>query len=623
MTAQAAMQALLLGLVEALLPLQGGQKTGHNQGGLWCPYHGEFHVRCGEAAFPMVFLGMQPGRRALFDHGLALCDWMVRMQNANGSWYEDQDQWDGTSVFQLLALAALLDTAGPRIDPERKTVYCQALTRAAEWVCENIRLRRVVINYVAGAAAALALSHRVRPQAKWQKKARSLAFLATRRINREGFVVGEGAGRRLLKKIYFEPKGIDIGYGLEMTLAALALYIQLSGEKRLIPDFDRALATHLDFIYPDGSLDNSLGSRGYKWTIYGSKTSHGSQMALAFGSPRNPAAGQALVKSLEHLGTCLQDNHLADGPFHETGQGVSCLYPTAIKAVNLACTLAYMPGVDHRPVPWPDDEDKQVKAFASLNSLRIKQRSWSATISGYGHMTPLSGHGCDRQYFFVPGGGSVTYLYHAAWGPVQAATQLAYRPMETLHMPALDPRPESLTPRVVLQTDQGTATSAHFRKARIQWQAHSDAILVEVEGDLVLPIGKGQPLQTALQIRYIWQGDSFTKYYALNLRGACRMLAIMEPVLWPLNAGYAEEAAGLRLLKDDRCLLVQMAGDSGPFGLQPLKPCVFPLPSLRALPLCFCRKEPGAGRQVLQVSFQVKNSANKHPKETPPCPACT
>jgi len=52
-------------------------------------------------------------------------------------------------------------------------------------------------------------------------------------INWEGMVAGEGRGKRILKKIYIKPKGIDIGYGLEMTLASLSLYLELGGDKKV------------------------------------------------------------------------------------------------------------------------------------------------------------------------------------------------------------------------------------------------------------------------------------------------------------------------------------------------------------------------------------------------------
>jgi len=78
-----------------------------------------------------------------------------------------------------------------------------------------------------------------------------------------------------------------------MSLGALALYAILSGDTKVKLGVIKSLKTHLNFMYPDGSIDNSWGSRSYKWTMYGSKTAHGSQMALELLSDEDPAFRKA------------------------------------------------------------------------------------------------------------------------------------------------------------------------------------------------------------------------------------------------------------------------------------------------------------------------------------------
>ena len=41
-----------------------------------------------------------------------------------------------------------------------------------------------------------------------------------------------------------------------------------------------ALRTHMEFMLPDGAWDNSWGTRNYKWSWWGSRTSDGCHPAM-------------------------------------------------------------------------------------------------------------------------------------------------------------------------------------------------------------------------------------------------------------------------------------------------------------------------------------------------------
>ena len=117
---------------------------------------------------------------------MRLADWLVGRQNTDGSWDESPGTWKGTTVFQLIALGALLDTAGSLVPSRRADSYAQAVRKASDWVCEHITFRRVSTNYVASGASGLALAHKLFPERRYERRAKGLARLAAGRINRGG-----------------------------------------------------------------------------------------------------------------------------------------------------------------------------------------------------------------------------------------------------------------------------------------------------------------------------------------------------------------------------------------------------------------------------------------------------
>lgn len=588
------MHELLGQLLRGLVPHIIAEADHGNAGALWCAGHTDAHTRGGEAAFPMLYWGLLHGDAAWVARALKLAHWLMAQQNPDGSWDETPETWDGTTVFQLLALSAMVDTGRNAISQAQFPAFEKSIGRAADWVCAHIHLRSVTTNYVAGGAAALALSAKVLPCAKWKRAAKKMARQAAGRINAEGLVVGEGKGRRILKKIYIKPKGIDMGYGLEMTLGALGLYVAFAGQRDLIPLLDTAIRAHLDFIYPDGSLDNSVGSRGYKWTLYGSKTSHGSQMALGFAAPRIPAAARALERTVDHLCGYLVRGLLGDGPHVDGEQGVSCLYPTIMRACNLALTLAYfdlarIESDSVKSASVPLHKPSPVKQWKSLNSGVVHKGPWHATISGYDERTPLhQPGGGPPRYFTVPGGGSITYLFHEGWGPVQAATPLAYEPVE-MHVPETAAPPESFTPRLIIHTASTTASSAMFPKPRLAFTDGETEIMVESRGGFRALDGGGL-VRSTCHLQYMWTRDRLTKTYGVVLAEPCGAVKIIEPVVLPEGVQYTWDPTGLRLCNGTHCLTVRFAAADGLWERMPIVEAYCPLPSLRAVLLGFrCR----------------------------------
>lgn len=581
----------------------------HDGDALSCPACHVRHSRAGEAAFPLISLGIHHREQPLIDAGLLLADWLVDRQNPDGSWDESPDGWAGTTVFQLMALAALCDQAEPWIDTNRRARYLDAVRKAASWVTDQIRFRMVTTNYVAAGAGALALVHRLIPEPRWEHGARRLSRLAVGRINRDGLVEGEGIGRRIARIIYLKPNGIDIGYGLEMTLGSLALYAAIMRDEEIGTRVDRAIEAHLYFLYPDGSLDNSMGSRGYKWTIYGSKTAHGSQMAWAYGASRFPAMATAERLATGFLSRCVVNGLLSNGPSRSESEEPPCLYPTVVRAVNLSLALSYFPHPIAQETLIPCRQDAWVKRWPTLESVQVRRAPWMATISGYRSHSNHDVDGGERR-FVAPGGGSTTYLYHDGWGPVQAATQLDYWNWEALHLP---PRPEaivSLTPRIEVQIGGRRIVSAAGQAVQIAIKRGESGTEVVVSGRLAVQRRLVFDGIGSYSIAYTFLRTRISKRYSLRLQQDADSVEVIEPILIPTGAEYRRTTPTLHVQDGNQTLVVTMHSDQKHAWetMESGKLIYCPLPALTAYPLALRIMRPQAGEYCLELSFEVRDA---------------
>ena len=61
-----------------------------------------------------------------------------------------------------------------------------------------------------------------------------------------------------------------------------------------------SLRAHLEFMLPDGAWDNSWGTRNYKWTYWGSRTSDGTVPGISFSRAcaATPDAGTAGIEAI-------------------------------------------------------------------------------------------------------------------------------------------------------------------------------------------------------------------------------------------------------------------------------------------------------------------------------------
>ena len=91
---------------------------------------------------------------------------------------------------------------------------------------------------------------------------------------------------------------VDIGYNLEESLPGLLQYARARENTAVLAQVHELFRAHAAFLLPDGGMDNSFGTRNFKWTYWGSRTSEGGAYALAWLGQTDPALQSAAAREL-------------------------------------------------------------------------------------------------------------------------------------------------------------------------------------------------------------------------------------------------------------------------------------------------------------------------------------
>ena len=109
---------------------------------------------------------------------------------------------------------------------------------------------------------------------------------------------------------------MDLGYNVEESLQALVMYGKLSGNHEVLETVNQMLAAHLEFMLPDGAWDNSWGTRNFKWTYWGSRTSDGCQTAYALMADNDARYYKAAIRNTQLMQRCTYNGLLTGGPHY-------------------------------------------------------------------------------------------------------------------------------------------------------------------------------------------------------------------------------------------------------------------------------------------------------------------
>ena len=560
--------ALMQRLDSALVRYQDRDLSSPDYGGIRCPGCGLYHTRSAEAVWPLSYEYALTGDGERLRQAIDLACWLIARQREDGAWEETPETWTGTTTDQLLMLLLSYPIVEKSLTARQRRSWLRSMERAADYLTGFIDNRHASMNYCCTTAATLAEAWLRLGKPVYRLKARCLAAMAVAKMDAEGFPVGEG--ERIGEYRY----GVDIGYNLEMSLWGLARYASLLGDEPVLDAVRKSASTHLMFLYPDGMLDASAGTRSNKWTVYGSGTSDGCHPLFALLSEGHPEYISAAVRNMDCIGTCFTECGLLGlGPDYDAIMDTPpCIYPTFTKAKSMAMAHCWVTGDTDTLAGLPLDRDTLARS-RSLNLAVVRRGPFCATVTAYGYK---SGLGTASKNMFRPTGGAMSVLWAEGYGLVQASSQTEYHRWEPMSFPEMGEL-EPLTPRLEQVREDTLFTNLFEFDATFDTFEEECRTVCAASG--LLRSRDQIPCGTLYSMRFSFGGETLTKTY-FSSGDAC--VRIVEPVVMD-DGTVLEQRDGFSVVLRRGGVALELRSSvplevSGPV-------CRQVYPALRALPL--------------------------------------
>lgn len=393
-------------------------------GGILCPACRIIHGRCIDAVYPLMCMADRTGEEKYLSAAKRLFAWSANMRNDDGSIRNDaKSPWRGVTVFFAIALHDALQKHGHLLDASEREVWRARLSEMGEWLYANLAVgAHAYINYYAANACAMALLGKLFGRESYLARAKELAAYCFKHVSGNGLLYGEGSPHDAVS-----PKGcpaIDAGgYNVEESLPSLTRYALTTGDSDARKQCERLWRAHIDWMLPDGAWDDSVGTRTFKWTYWGSRTSDGCQDALFALGRDDPLFAEAAVRNLRLLRESTHGGLLCGGrDCFEHGDG-TCVHHTFCHAKALAGTLDSGLYAFER-VPLPADVPARLRYYAENDTYRLSEGGWRMDVTAYDYPHKRGDHAS---------GGSVSLLWHRDCGAVLASGMLDYALIEPMN----------------------------------------------------------------------------------------------------------------------------------------------------------------------------------------------
>jgi hypothetical protein len=491
-------------------------------GALLCPACAFIHGRCGDAVYPLLRMAHTTGATKYLRAAMLVHEWsQAQVSRADGSWINDAtlSTWKGITVFHSIALAEALQHHGEVLDATTRAQWKDRLSAAAKFLDGFINLETGNVNYPVTATLAFQLCGQVLGESRYFDRARALAHDIIGQFTPDGFLAGEGHPLTGVS-----PKGcrpVDIGYNVEESLPSLALYSLLADDKPVQQQVLAAMKTHMEFTLPDGAWDNSFGSRNYKWSWWGSRTSDGCHPGFVLMSKFDPRFREVARRNLELMAACTHDGLLYGGPDFYAHGDLPCIHHTFTHAKALATVLdrgtfvrgtfvrgtfdrgtldrgTFASETAERPT-LPRDEAYTLRNFSTVGTKLAAIGPWRATVTEYDweyseHVQPGAGN-LDGGHV---SGGALSLLYHMLLGPILTASMTEYLMVEIANQQQFRGGPHmALTPRLEYVNGE-TYTNLNDFKAALTANQSNGNIVFDAQGRMLTasrqPVSSGEIL---------------------------------------------------------------------------------------------------------------------------------
>lgn len=399
---------LLKTWMDQLLSLQIESPNSRFDGGILCPSCLHFHGRIIDSIYPLMFLAEETEDKRYLNAAKKLFKWGDNLFCDDDSYYNDAQQtWNNTTIFFAQSLENALERHGTLLDQETYHEWTVRLRKISDWMLNNFSPENPAnTNYHAACSAALAMCGNFFKDERYLKKAKELADFCLTYITPDNFIYGEGNPRAFVTK-----KGcysIDVGYSLEESLPSLVEYAERVQDQNLLIRLTKVGQNYLNFILPDGGMDNSFGTRNFKWTYWGSRTSDGCLSAFSKLGQSESSFLVAVNQVLGQLENCTDQGYLFGGPDYKAHGEPPCIHHMFAHSKVLADCL------DQHFTDYSLSEQSMngKSYFPAINTYVFREKSTYASVTATDYAHFEGGH-------IV--GGSMGMLWNEAYGPIIAS----------------------------------------------------------------------------------------------------------------------------------------------------------------------------------------------------------
>ena len=472
-------------------------------GGIMCPACKIIHGRCHEVVYPLMRLAADTGDGRYLVSAERLFRWGDNMLCADGSMRNDaKSDWRGVTVFGAIALHDALFYHGGLLTETEKSEWENRLERMGEWLFEHLRPGRLqaYLNYYAANACAMALLGRYFDRTDYTELARELAEFCLARTTDSLLIYGEGHPVDL--KTRKGCRAIDAGgYNAEETLPSLTRCAFALDDPGMISSCRKIWSAHLEWMLPDGAWDDSAGSRAFKWTYWGSRTSDGCQDALFALGRKDPVFAEAALRNTELLARCTHGGLLYGGPDYRRHGEKPCVHHTFCHAKALTGALNNG-SYDFDPAELPAGTPKKpYRRYDELDLVKVSCFGWIADVSGYDYVPFPGAHAS---------GGTISLLWHRKTGPLIAcgAPDFGLREPFNQQLPSDPDDHRCPCPRLEAVMDGVRFAQYYDPDARIVVDTDADAVTVTADAFLCDETGARLPRAGAFRLRYRFEKDA-------------------------------------------------------------------------------------------------------------------
>ena len=491
-------ERLLLRWTNALLELE--ITEGEDAGNVKCAACPDVHGRIIDAVWPLTWLWQETGEEKYLDAARDAVRWgETHMQQSDGSYKNDyKSEWRGITEFSQIAIGKTLLRFGDLLPKELCENWKDLFVRQTGYIYRWIGQPRgnLNVNYQAARPLCMELAWRITGEEEFRKCAVEQALQVLTHIGPDGLLFGESH-----PSDFSSPRGlrgIDMGYNVEESIPLLLEYAEMAGDGEVLERLLACAAAHLDFILPDGGLDNSFGTRSNKWSYWGSRTSDGIlPMLSALARNGHPEALRAAKYTLDLYERCTNaDGLLTGGLWYEEAGEPACVHHSFchIKTLPDWIEADFSQLKDAACPPLPSEKPFGIKHYSSRDIYLVGTRNWRATVNN-------ADNWFNRESQ-TTAGGSISLLFHRKAGLVLAGTSLVYKTDEPCNMQwqKQDSLTRSFTPRI----EDGGFSNVYDKDATVSVRGGKRRVNVTVCGKLTDENGmKGAPFR----IRYCFSGN--------------------------------------------------------------------------------------------------------------------